>query len=38
MAQTNIAMHFDEVAEFIDEALSSGGKNEKEKLEEGEEE
>ncbi|XP_023325845.1 dual specificity protein phosphatase 3 [Eurytemora carolleeae] len=25
VAQTNIAMHFDEVAEFIDEALSSGG-------------
>ena len=28
VAQTNIAMHFDEVAEFIDEALSSGGKKE----------
>ena len=25
MAQTNIAMYFSEVAEFIDEALQSGG-------------
>lgn len=26
VAQTNIAMHFNEVAEFIDEALAEGGK------------
>ena len=26
MAQTNIALHFDDVAEFIDEALADGGK------------
>ena len=26
VAQTNISFHFDEVAEFIDEALNSGGK------------
>ena len=26
VAQTNIALHFNEVAEFIDEALASGGK------------
>jgi hypothetical protein len=25
VAQTNIALHFNEVAEFIDEALASGG-------------
>ena len=26
VAQTNIAMYFQEVAEFIDEALSGGGR------------
>jgi hypothetical protein len=26
VAQTNIALHFNEVAEFIDEALAGGGK------------
>merc|ERR1711862_486800 len=26
VAQTNIALHFDDVAEFIDEALAEGGK------------
>jgi protein-tyrosine phosphatase len=26
VAQTNIALHFDDVAEFIDEALANGGK------------
>ena len=27
VAQTNIAMYFSEVAEYIDEALKTGGKN-----------